>query len=302
MKRPFRLTLAGLVLAGLASCSPPPATAPGPVPTAATRSYSLRGEVIEVNADTGIVSIRHEDIPGFMPAMTMPFDLSGQAVLQELLVGDTVEGTLRVGDGKSELVDLKVAVRVEDRALVLDTTGPNPTLRERRPILKVGEAVPDFSFTMQDGTTRALSDFRGEVVVLTFIYTRCPLPDFCPRMDQRFKELATMIEPDRRRAAKVRLLSMSFDPEHDTPEVLSRHAKLRGANPPLWSFAVASHEELARVAERLGLTYGPTPNEIIHNLTTAVIAPDGTLARLEAGNGWAAADLLRTIAELAPRD
>lgn len=91
---------------------------------------------------------------------------------------------------------------------------------------------------------------------------------------------------------------MSFDPEHDTPDALRKHAELVGARPPLWTFAVASHDELRKVAERLGLVYGPMPNEIVHNLCTAVIAPDGTLARLDvgtAGKSWDPDELLRTV-------
>ena len=155
--------------------------------------------------------------------------------------------------------------------------------------------MPDFAVTTQEGRTLRLSDLRGEVVALTFIYTRCPLPDFCPAMDAKFADLARRISAVPGRADRVRLLSVSFDPEHDTPAVLAAHASRRGAVPPLWTFAVASHEELARVAGPLGLTVAPGSREIAHNLRTAVIGPDGRLARLEAGQGWAPADLLRTI-------
>ena len=102
--------------------------------------------------------------------------------------------------------------------------------------------------TGQDGKTFKLSDLRGEVIVLTFIYTRCPMPEFCPLMDRKFSELAQHVSAFPKRAKEIRLLSLSFDPENDTPEVLRKHAALRGATPPLWSYAVASHEELARIA------------------------------------------------------
>jgi protein SCO1/2 len=136
--------------------------------------------------------------------------------------------------------------------------------------------------------------------VLTFIYTRCPLPDYCPAIDGKFRRLADRLSQVKGRAEGVRLLSVSFDPEHDTPEALRKHAALVGARPPLWTFAVASHEERRKVAERLGLMYGPMPNEIVHNLCTAVVAPDGTLARLEvgaSGKSWEPDDLLRTVLE-----
>jgi protein SCO1/2 len=148
-----------------------------------------------------------------------------------------------------------------------------------------------------------LSDLRGKVVVLTFIYTRCPFPDFCPLMDRKFSELAQSLGAFPKRAKDIRLISLSFDPENDTPGMLRKHAAIRGATPPLWSYAVASHEELARITPRLGLFFGPDGKEISHNLCTAIIGPDGKLARLEVGtqpNRWETADFLRTIYGLLP--
>ncbi len=160
--------------------------------------------------------------------------------------------------------------------------------------------MPDFAVTTQEGRTLRLSDLKGEVVILTFIYTRCPLPEFCPAMDARFADLARRISTVSARAERLRLLSVSFDPEHDTPEVLAAHAGRRGAKPPLWTFAVASHEELAKVAGPFGLSYVPGTREIEHNLRTAVIGPDGKLARLEPGPGWSPAELLKTAYSLIP--
>ena len=117
-------------------------------------------------------------------------------------------------------------------------------------------------------------------------------------MDRRFSELAESLSKSPSRSEKVRLISLSFDPEHDTPEVLRKHAQIRGATPPLWTFAVASHAELAKIAPPLGLMYGPGKNEIIHNLCTAVIGTDGKLVRLEVGtknNRWTTADMLKTL-------
>jgi len=263
----------------------------------------LVGVVLGVDKDQGVVRIRHEAIPGVMGAMAMPFTPKDRAVLDDLQEGDEVQGTLRatfVGAAMTayELVDLAVTRPAPPPPLTLDTTGGSPVLRPRRPVLEPGEPVPDFAVTTQDGATLRLSDLRGAVVVLTFIYTRCPLPDFCPLMDRKFAELAALVRAAPGRAEPVRLLSVSFDPEHDTPEVLARHARALGARAPLWSFAVATHQELRTVAEPLGLIYAPTGREIVHGLSTSVIAPDGTLARRESGNGWSPADLLKTINSL----
>jgi protein SCO1/2 len=268
--------------------------------TSTVKTFKLTGVVLGVDRDQGVVRIKHEAIPGVMGAMAMPFTLADREVLADLQEGDEVEGTFRAeftGEEMTDykLADLAVTRPAEPPALTLDVSGEAPVLRPKRPVLRPGEPVPDFAVTTQDGRTLRLADLRGQIVVLTFIYTRCPLPDFCPLLDRKFGELAALVAPSSDRAERVRLLSISFDPEHDTPEVLARHARLLGARAPLWTFAVAGHDELRKVAEPLGLMYGPTDREIIHSLSTAVIAPDGTLVRLDAGNTWRPADFLKTI-------
>ncbi len=114
-------------------------------------------------------------------------------------------------------------------------------------------------------------------------------------MDQKFAELARRLNRSPDRARQVRLLSVSFDPEYDTPQVLSEHARRLGAEPPGWTFAVADHEELRKVAEPLGLSYAPMSDQIRHSLSTALIAPDGTLIQLETGNSWRPEDLYGEI-------
>lgn len=283
----------------------PPNASPGKV---TTTDYTLRGIVRGVSPETGRVMIHHQEIPGFMKAMTMPFQPADESILGLLHPGDEVEGILHVErqDGAVrdyQLRDLKVIRPAPPPALTVDTSRGKVELRNPPPRLQVGEEVPDFTMTGQDGKPFKLSDLRGKVIVLTFIYTRCPMPDFCPLMDRKFSELAQSLGAFPKRARDIRLISLSFDPENDTPEILSKHAKVRGATPPLWSYAVASHEELARIAPRLGLFFGPDGKEIAHNLCTAIIGPDGKLARLEVGrqpNRWETADFLRTIYGLIP--
>jgi protein SCO1/2 len=266
--------------------------------------YKLTGVVRKLDPEHHTVTLRHDVIPGFMPAMTMPFAIKDKAAFDDLRVDDEVEGTLRVDrEGGEvadyELLDLVVTRPAQAPGLSL-SVGPDgvarltPAPRELQP----GDLVPDFTMTTQAGATLRLSDLRGQVVVLTFIYTRCPLPDFCPASDRKFAELADRLGAVPARAKRVRLLSVSFDPEHDTPEILRKHAAMRGARAPLWTFAVASHPELARVAAPLGLSYGPTAGEFVHNLSASVIDPEGRLVRLEAGAGgktWQPADFLKTI-------
>jgi protein SCO1/2 len=267
-------------------------------------SYPVVGIVRAVDPESLVVTIKHEAIEGYMPSMTMPFTVREKALLDDVQVGDKVEGTLHLKGDDSFLTKLNVTEMAPLPTLTLGLGKGTVTLKEAPRILEVGQEVPDFSMTTQEGKTQRLSELRGKVVVLTFIYTRCPLPNFCPAMDRRFSALASLVGAIAGRAEHVRLLSVSFDPEHDTPEVLAKHAKLQGAAPPLWTFAVAPHGELAKVAAPLGLMYGPTQDEIIHNLTTAVIGPDGRLSRLEVGgkaNEWTAAEMLRTVVKLLPQ-
>jgi protein SCO1/2 len=290
-----------LFAASLAGCHRPVAQSPRAAPPPATKDYRVTGIVRAVNPGARIVTIRHDAIPGYMGAMTMPFSVSKPELLDDVRPGDEVEGTLRVSDRDSELTDLVVSRPAPAPPLSLNLTEGTAQLHAAPRLLDLGEAVPDFTMTTQDGRELKLSDLRGKVVVLTFIYTRCPLPDFCPLMDRKFAELAGRLEAFPDRADAVRLLSLSFDPEHDSPDVLRKHAQVQGAKPPLWSFAVASHSELAKVAAGLGLTYGPSKDEVIHNLVTVVIDPSGKLAGRESGTEaktWKPAELLKVIYRL----
>jgi protein SCO1/2 len=235
-----------------------------------------------------------------MPKMTMPFTLKNKKLLDKVRPGDEVEGSLQViyegGEVKDvDLTDLSITHAAPSTPSAPATVSPSDPL-------KPGDVVPDFAVTTQEGRTLRLSDLKGEVVILTFIYTRCPLPEFCPAMDAKFADLARRISTVPARAERLRLLSVSFDPEHDSPEILAAHAHRQGAKPPLWTFAVASYKELAKIAGPLGLTYEPATREIAHNLRTAVIGPDGKLARLEPGPGWSVVDLLGTAYSLIPSD
>jgi protein SCO1/2 len=278
-----------------------------PAPDPAVTDYVLKGIVKRVENELEHVTIQHEAIPGFMDAMRMRFAYKDKSVLATLRLGDQVEGSLRVERSNGvvnryELLGLTVT-KPAPAGLAPNISKKQAIAREQPQRLAIGEPVPDFSMTSQDGKVVKLSDLRGNVVALTFIYTRCPLPDFCPLMDKKFSELAQRLGAFPGRASKIRLISLSFDPEHDTPDLLRKHAQVRGATAPLWSYAVASHAELAKIGVPLGLYYQPGDSEIAHNLCTAIIDSRGTLARLDIGterNKWASADLLKTIYSLLP--
>ncbi len=259
------------------------------------REYPITGHVLAVKADGTEITVRHDDIPGFMPAMTMPFRVKDPALARGRQVGDLVRGTLVVTDEESWLSRL-------------EKTGWAP-FEERedaaRPAvdpIEAGQPVPDEAFIDQDGNALRLSELRGTTVLLTFIYTRCPLPDFCPRMDRQFAAVQAAVSAGQVKGP-VRLISVSFDPDHDSPAVLREHASRAGANPKIWTFVTAPRDRVDAFGARLGLDVirdPKDPADITHNLRTAVIDPEGRLVTVF-GSDWTPELALRTLAPAAPR-
>jgi protein SCO1 len=253
------------------------------------REVELRGVVVSVDVPKREITIQHEDIPRFMPSMTMPFKVRDVRLLEGRVPGDLVRGTLVVENADAHL-------------RTLERTGSAPVPAATSPALSKtltpGAEVPDARFLDDRGNTRRLSGWRGQALAVSFIYTRCPLPNFCPLMDLHFKAVQTVVlrEPDLR--GRVRLLSVSFDPTHDQPQVLAARAKQLGADPAVWSYLTGERAEIARFASRFGVSIMPTDpetQEIVHNLRTAVIDADGRLTTILSGNEWTPPDL---VAEL----
>jgi protein SCO1/2 len=157
--------------------------------------------------------------------------------------------------------------------------------------------VPEFTLTDQNGRPIRLSDFRGKAVVLTFIYTRCPLPNFCPLMSKNFEALQERLS--RAVPGKCHLLSVSIDPKFDTPEVLKGYAALYHADEKSWSFATGSEEQMNVVASMFGLVHEPESGMISHNLRTALIGDDGRLLHLWKSNVWTPYEVQRMLEESA---
>jgi protein SCO1/2 len=164
-------------------------------------------------------------------------------------------------------------------------------------LLKPGEAVPDSTFVDQDGRKRKFSAFRGSTVILTFIYTKCPIPTFCPMMDRHFVTLQEHFRDDPA-LKKVHLVTVSFDPMTDTPPVLKAHARELKADLTRWTFLTGDRDEIDRFAARFGLSVARAPNDardITHNLRTAIISPDGILKKMYTGNEWTPRDILEDL-------
>jgi protein SCO1/2 len=251
------------------------------------RQYELRGQVVAIDPVRQEITIKHEDIKGFMPGMTMPFKVSSPALLEGKTPGDLVRATLVVTDAQGLLTAV-------DRTGHAALTEPPPK-RPLAEMLRPGDEVPDTELVDESGATKRLSDWRGRAVALTFIYTRCPLPDFCPLMDHQFAEVQQIVEGDATLRGRVQLLSISFDPEYDTPPVLATHAKKVGANPAIWNFMTGTQSEIETFAAHFGVSImreGTDPGSVVHNLRTAVIDPNGKLVTIINGMQWAPSELV----------
>jgi protein SCO1/2 len=250
--------------------------------------YDLHGQVLAVDRARQEVTIKHGDIRGLMPGMTMPFKVSDVRLLDGLEAGDLVHGTLVVEQSTGYLTSLQ---RTGHEA-------PPPLDTPAFTMLRSGDRVPDGNVIDETGAPRTLADWRGKVLVVTFIYTRCPFPDFCPRMDRQFKSVQAEILADAQLRDRVALLSVSFDPAFDTAPVLAAHAKVLGADPRVWHFATGEPESIDRLASQFGVSIireGTSAEGVTHNLRTAVIGSDGTLQTVFTGNEWTPADLLDAV-------
>lgn len=271
--------LLGVTLVGCRGSEPPTATSNA-------QRYNLQGRVVSFDKAKRQVTIAHEVIPGYMEAMTMPFTLHEEWVYDVLAPGATIQATLIV-DGERSWIESPSVTQVADPKLTTNGTEPASGLGPEQ-----GAEIPDFRLVNQAGEAIRLHQFRGETIVLTFIYSRCPLPDYCPLMSRHFARIHASLPP------KTRLLSVTLDPAYDTPVVLRDYARrYLPAGEPLgrWVLATGSDEEIRAIAGYFGLSYWAEADQIIHGLRTAVISPEGTLVKLYRGNEWTPEEVLSLV-------
>ncbi|HEX6323736.1 MAG TPA: SCO family protein [Vicinamibacterales bacterium] len=260
-------------------------------PEPATKSYQLTGQILAVHPEKQSLTIKHQDIAGYMPGMTMTFVARDAAMVEGREPGEMVTATLEVGETSSRLTALTVTGREPITALPAEIALAEGLLAE-------GDELPDATFVDQNGRSRKLSEWRGGPVAITFTYTRCPLPEFCPRIDRNFAETAKAIASDESLRGRARLLTISFDPGHDTPDVMKAHAKKIGADPTVWTFATGTREQVELFAARFGVAVtraGEAPEDIMHNLRTIVAGPGGTIRAVHSGSEWTAAQLVADL-------
>lgn len=278
----MRWQLGGILVASVVAC----ACSRAPEP----RRYEVRGQILSVDANRREVLVDHEDIEGFMPAMTMPYKVSDAALLEGKQPGDLITATLVVEEASAYLSTLTTTGRAP-----IKNPGAAPAITGTD-VLREGDPVPDDRFIDEAGAARSLTALRGHRVALTFIYTRCPLPDYCPLMSRHFKAIQDQISTSAD-LRDVRLVSVTLDPEFDTPAVLEAHAKGVGADPRVWFFATGTRDDVLGFAKRFGVLAEPGESAgiVVHNLRTAVIDAQGRLVSVHSGNMWTPAEIVADL-------
>jgi protein SCO1/2 len=259
-----------------------------------SRKYELRGQVIGIQSSRNEITIKHDAVPGLMDGMTMPFTVRDVKELKGRMPGDLVTATLVVSDGAAHLEGI---TKIGTAPIAEPSDAPPASSGFE--LLRPGDQVPDVTFTDEAGRQRRISEFLGKAVALTFIYTRCPMPTFCPRMDRNFASIQRSVAGDGRLRGRVHLLSVSFDPAYDTPEVLKAHAASLQANPDTWSFLTGDRDEIDQFAARFGVSLMRDQQgspDIAHNLRTAVLSPDGKLIKIYSGFDWSPQQVIEDLA------
>lgn len=282
----LRILLSALLLLCVIGCT-------SQKPAAAERRFPIEGRVVAVNQAEHTITLDHHEVVGYMKAMTMSFGVRDAWVFKVVHPGDTIQATLVVSD------DARLEnVSVTEARGAADMSATSPMHLPQK-----GEKVPDFHFVNQEGRPIHLAQFRGQPLLITFIYSRCPLPDYCIRMSNNFAEVAETLQKMNPAAfAKLQMLSISIDPEFDDSKVLHSYGKNYAAavdpNFKHWSFATGKPGDIRKAAEFFGLAYETQNGQIIHNLRTALLDADGRIAEFHSDNQWKPSDLAARIAAL----
>jgi protein SCO1/2 len=255
-----------------------------------SRDFDVTGLIKGRLADGALV-IQHEEIPGYMAAMTMRFTPASPGEVAALQPGDRVRFRYRVSDDK-EVVDRFVVIGKEP------VKNDPASSRVRR--LKPGDPVPPFALVDETGEALTEASLRDRFTIVTFIFTRCPVPEYCPAMAIKFAALQKAIAADPSLAARVRLLSITLDPEFDRPEILAAYGKAVGAKPGLWNFATGEKPVTDALAKAFAVYTERNGVTLDHTLCTALVGPDGNVVELWRGNAWSTDETLAVLREGVP--
>jgi len=253
------------------------------------KRFELKGKVMAVEPEKHLVTVSHGDIVGYMPAMTMPFTVRNESDLQFLAPDDQITATLVVNGSHVWLEDLIITRQSANTAAMPGVT-----------MAKEGDEVPNFTLRNQDNHEIHIQNYRGRTLLLTFIYTRCPVPDYCTLMSNNFAQIDRALSQDAGLYAKTHLLSISIDPSYDTPQVLRSYGaahteRYQNETFAHWEFAGGTTEQVKKIAEYFGLTSSTENDQIVHALRTVIVKPDGKIAKIYTGNDWKIEDVIEEM-------
>ena len=297
----LRTSLALLVSLALASCNRKETGAERPGATdTSILVFHTKGLVKGVDEGGGL-TVEHEEMPGYMAAMTMPFNVKDKNDIEGINVGDEISFKYTVTSEDSWIDNIKLLRSSSDDSKGVKKNKPAPTGAGKN-YFTIGDTIEDFNFLSHKNETTKLSDFRGKVIVITFIYTRCPVPNFCPRLSLRFKSALDILSADTLNQSAYHFLSITFDPEHDTPEMLTQYATSYKSNDHKnWTFLTPGAAESDEFARKVGVVVTRDEKNNLswdHNLRTLIIDRSGEIKTILVGNLWSAEKLVDEVKSL----
>ncbi len=295
MQRKFLfLTLFAVLLSGCRQTTP----SATPVSNFQQKTFTVRGKI--VSTDATHVTLDHEAVPGFMDAMVMTYKLKDPSIVGELHPGDRITAKILVKQDAAGYSDPEL-----DEIVVIAQARPDYKPAVQYHVPQPGDSVPDFKLLNQSNRTIHLEQFKGKVLLITFIYTRCTLSDFCSRMSRNFAEIDKALAADPTLYSGTHLLSISFDPTYDTPKVLRSYGGAYTGNFTKetfshWDFAAPPVQDLAAITQFFNVGITPGDNKsLTHSLSTVLIGKDGKVAAWFPTNDWQPADIVAKIKQAA---
>jgi protein SCO1/2 len=287
----FLTVVAGAMLSGGCAHRPSKAATSGE-----PQLYPARGLIREVKPAELTVIIKHDPIPDYMAAMTMPFEVKDARELDGLKPGDEVSFVVYVTEKDGWISQIaKVGTSAPYEAKPREAVRVTRVVKE----LEVGDLMSDYAFTNELGQAVSLGQYRGKAYAITFIYTRCPFPTFCPRTASNFAEATDLLLKMRRAPRNWHLLALTFDPDHDTPARLRAYGLQYGYNPKRWNLLTGAMVDIDAITEQFGMSFDRTGDTFSHNVRTVVVDPAGRIRKIFIGVKWTAEELATEVAKAA---
>lgn len=265
-----------------------------------SRSFEVKGRIVEIIASDTTIYFEHEAIPGYMPAMTMAFRINPLIQLDRFKVGDAVSFKLVVSSQNASVAEIR---KIPDGILPLHPAAQSDPLSKPLPgngRLAIGQRIPSITLINQDSDSLLTVDPSKFVTILTFIYTRCPLPNYCPLLSSKFRSLLPKITA--LYGDQARLLSISFDPQYDSPAVLKDYSDRYTQSNLIWEFVTGTPSEIDTLATAFGVYRALNNAAYAHNLVTALVDKQGRLVRIWQGNNWSVKNILSAVETMTTRE